>query len=460
MKELLALVGTGVFTMIADMLNLRKYSFFIVVIGLATAISFSIVDWNKADGVYGMLAMNNFALGFNILMCATALLWFVMSDHYFDENNGATSDQYALIVFSLVGALCMVSYTNMSMLFLGIEILSIPMYIMAGSQKRDLSSNEASFKYFLMGAFASGFLLFGIALIYGVTGSFDLASIASRITQTLGDNRPMLLLGVLMLLIGLGFKVSAAPFHFWAPDVYQGAPIVVTAFMATIVKTAAFAAMFLLFNACFRPLMGDWSDVVATMIVLTLFIGNITAVLQTNVKRMLAYSSISHAGYMMIAMLSIESPNADSSIFTYSAIYSVATLLAFTVIYIVNEKRNSTDVAAFNGLGRTNPLLAFAMTLAMLSMAGIPPLAGFMAKYFIFVDAIQSGHIGLIVFAISMSLVSLYYYLKVIIAMYFAVPSAKEATPSSDLLQNTVLFIGVALLILFGLMPGLLYTAI
>lgn len=459
MKELLALVGAGVFTMLADMVNLRKFSFPIAMLGLALSISFSISDWGHGEGLFGMAAMDNFALAFNVVLCSIALLWFVMSEHYFDDTKGSTTDQYALVFFALVGALMMVSFKNMTMLFLGVEILSIPMYILAGSQKRNLESNESSFKYFLMGAFAAGFLLFGIALIYGATGSFDLTTIAAKIAQLHGDLRMMLTLGVLLIVVGLGFKVSAAPFHFWAPDVYQGAPTVITAFMATIVKTAAFAAFFRLFHECFESMIGAWADVISAMIFLTLFIGNIVAVLQTNVKRMLAYSSISHAGYMLIAILTVQNPNSDSSILFYTAVYSIASLVAFGVIYWVAHAKGADNIDAFNGLAKHNPILAIPLTLAMLSMAGIPPLAGFMAKYFIFLEAIDNGYIGLIIFAVTMSLVSLYYYLRVIIAM-FAQTDTEGVQIEVPALQKLFILLGCVGLLLFGLLPGLIFNAI
>ncbi len=459
MKELLALVGAGIFTMLADMVNLRKFSFPIAMLGLALSISFSISDWGNSEGLFGMAAMDNYALAFNVVLCSIALLWFVMSEHFFDDTKGSTTDQYALVFFALVGAQMMVSFKNMTMLFLGVEILSIPMYILAGSQKRNLESNESSFKYFLMGAFAAGFLLFGIALIYGATGTFNIGSIGTKVAQLNGDLRMMLTLGVLLIIVGLGFKVSAAPFHFWAPDVYQGAPTVVTAFMATIVKTAAFAAFFRLFHECFESMIGAWADVISAMIFLTLFIGNIVAVLQTNVKRMLAYSSISHAGYMLIAILTIQNPNADSSILLYTAVYSLASLVAFGVIYLVAHSKGSDNIEAFNGLGKKSPILAVALTMSMLSMAGIPPLSGFMAKYFIFLEAIENGYIGLIIFAISMSLVSLYYYLKVIIAM-FAQTDTEGGEIEVPALQKLFLVLGCVGLLLFGLLPGLIFNAI
>jgi NADH-quinone oxidoreductase subunit N len=244
MKELLTLSLTGVFTMLADMFNLRKLVFPLALFGLAMTISWSVFDWNYNQNIYNMMRIDNYALGFTIVMCCTALMWFMMSDNFFSKM-AVTTDRFALVFFSLVGALVMVSFTNLVMLFIGVEILSVSMYVLAGSSKDDIKSSESAFKYFLMGAFASGFLLFGIALIYGVSGSFDIMRIRDMVIKD--PTNSMFMVGIIMLLIGMGFKVSAAPFHFWAPDVYEGAPTPVTAFMATIVKTAAVAALFRLF---------------------------------------------------------------------------------------------------------------------------------------------------------------------------------------------------------------------
>jgi NADH-quinone oxidoreductase subunit N len=457
MKELVTLSLTGIFIMLAEMMNLRKLSFPLALMGLATTIYFCIFDWGISQNIYKMMTFDQYAQAFTLVMCITALLWLVMSEAYFDRMGSAT-DRYALVMFILVGGLTMIAYSNLVMLFIGIEILSVSLYVLAGSQKNDLNSNEAAFKYFLMGAFASGFLLFGIALIYGVTGTFDVEQIrltlAAKSAQE-GTNA-MLIVGSLMLLIGLGFKVSAAPFHFWAPDVYQGSPTPITALMATIVKISAFAAMYRLFTQYLGSTMTNgWDDIVVGMIVLSLLISNISAVVQHDAKRMLAYSSISHAGYMLIALLCANGQS-DNSIVFYTAVYSVATIVAFMVLQLVSEKSGSTDITAFNGLGKSNPLMAVAMTISLLSMAGIPPLAGFMAKYYIFANAMQEGYWGLILFAISMSLVGVYYYFRIIIAMFLGENRDTGAVKINPL-QNALLIFGCIALLVLGILPQLVY---
>jgi NADH-quinone oxidoreductase subunit N len=306
-----------------------------------------------------------------------------------------------------------------------------------------------------MGAFASGFLLFGIALIYGATGTFDLMQIRSAVGQIADVKSTLIVLGIIMLLIGLGFKISAAPFHFWAPDVYQGSPTMITAFMATIVKTAAFAALYRLFITCFPLISGVWSDIVVAMIVLTLLIGNLTAVMQHDAKRMLAYSSISNAGYMLIAVLCANTES-DNTVLYYAAAYSLATIVSFLILYIVSKNTGSTDISAFNSLGKKYPLFGIAMTLSLLSLAGIPPLAGFMGKYYVFANAIAEGYSGLILFAVAMSLIGVYYYFKIIIAMFFAEPHGEDNC-KVNLQQNVLLALCCIGLLLLGVMPQWVY---
>ncbi|MGZ4048932.1 MAG: NADH-quinone oxidoreductase subunit N [Bacteroidia bacterium] len=302
----------------------------------------------------------------------------------------------------------------------------------------------------MMGAFATGFLLFGIALIYGATGSFDLAEIAAAVSTNAGTLSSVFYVGVLLMLVGLAFKVSAAPFHFWAPDVYQGAPTVITAFMATIVKTAAFAAFLRLFSTTFMGVSHTWMHVVWVMAALTLLVGNITAVVQTSTKRMLAYSSVAHAGYMLLALLAGNNYS-NSAILFYTAAYSIGSISTFSIVSIVANAKGTDGVDSFNGLAKTNPLLAFVMTVSLLSLAGIPPTAGFFAKYYIFTSAFLAGNQGLVLIAIIASLIGVYYYFRLIIAMYF-----KESTdPEIVVLPNhKILLILIAIAIIaLGLFP-------
>lgn len=342
-------------------------------------------------------------------------------------------------------------FSNMTTLFLGIEILSIPMYVLAASRKRDLASNEAGFKYLIMGSFASGFLLFGIALIYGATGSFDLMAIRSSISHSQGVLPVFFYAGVLMVLIAMLFKVSAAPFHFWAPDVYEGSPTVITALMSTIVKTAAFAAFMRLFLVVFGGVNETWSMILAVVIALSLVVSNITAATQQSVKRMLAYSSISHAAFMLMAILANQRGMASvSAILYYSLAYSVGSIAAFTVLYNVSKAKDNANIEAFNGLGKRHPFMAACMVVAMLSLAGIPITAGFFAKYFIFSVMIGTTFKWLIILAILTSAVGVYYYFKVIIAMYF-----KQEDGEQEVTMETSHVLLLALTTIFTLALGI-----
>ena len=391
-----------------------------------------------------------------VAILATALI-IGLSGWGFRNLNATLGDHYGLILFSLCGALVMFSFTNMTMLFLGIEILSIPLYVLAGSRRENLAGNEAALKYFLMGAFATGILLFGMTLVYGATSSFDLASI-SRAIGNGAEMSGMLKVGILLIIAGLSFKVSAVPFHFWAPDVYQGSPNLITAFMATVVKTAGFAAFFRLFSIAFPGAEGFWSVPVAMIAALTMTVANFTAIFQQDFKRMMAYSSISHAGYLMLAVLAIGTAGADNALLFYTLTYSLATICAFGAYIAVAEPSGNGSFAAFNGLGKKQPLLAAVMALSMLSLAGIPPLAGFFGKYFLFTAAFEK-YPWLIVLAVINSAVSIYYYFKVLIAMYFV---REEETGEIQLPVSVrwAVMLGLLLIALLTLAPGSVYGLI
>lgn len=458
MNAVYILSGLGIFSLISEIFNFRKVLFPVVLIGLTITTGLLIMDWNTSQSFYSnMLTFDNFAVAFSAGISVIALLWFMMSRDYF-ENNTHVTDHFALVLFSLVGAVFMVSYSNLAMLFLGIEILSISLYILAGSKMTDLSSNEASFKYFLMGSFATGFLLFGIALIYGVTGSFDLVQITNGVAGATGEFTYLLYAGILFLIVGLAFKISAVPFHFWAPDVYEGSPTVVTAFMSTIVKMAAFAAFFRLFSTVFAGVTDQWVNVVQVITILTLIISNVTAVYQYSVKRMLAFSSIGHAGYMLMALVALNDTSSGAVLY-YIISYSMASIAAFAVLHNVAFENENATTDSFNGLAKRNPFLAFVMTVSLLSMAGIPPLSGFFAKYYLFTVAFQSGFLGLVLLAVVTSLIGVYYYFRIIIAMYLK----STETPTEitvPFLHKVVMVITILAVIILGLFPDFVINLI
>ena len=454
MNSVFVLTGLGVFSLLAEIFNIKRFLFPVVILGLIASAVLLVFDWNQDAAFYSnMLTFDNYAVAFSITLSLTALLWFLMSKDYF-ENHTHITDHFALSLFALVGGVFMVSYSNLAMLFLGIEVLSISLYVLAGSNYKNIFSNEASFKYFLMGSFATGFLLFGIALIYGVTASFDLQTIASVISAGTGDRIVWLYAGIIMLIVGLAFKMSAVPFHFWAPDVYEGSPTVVTTFMATVVKIAAFAGFYRLFSTCFAPVYNEWVDVIQLLTILTLLVGNITAVYQHSVKRLLAYSSVSHAGYLLISLVAMNEISA-SAILYYVVAYALATITAFAVLHNVETHQENAVIDSFNGLAKRNPFLAFCMAISMLSLAGIPPLAGFFGKYYIFTVAYESGYIGIVLLAVITSLIGIYYYFRIIIAMYLK-SSEKAAIIKVPVRHKVVLAVAVLLSIVFGVFPDLL----
>lgn len=456
MKGLLIISGLGILAMLAEIFKFKKVLYPLVLIGILAAYALGFTEWNANYNIEmfsNMIRFDNVALAFSGVILATAFFWFILANDYFEKDH--VTDHFALVLFALVGALMLTAFSNMTTLFLGIEILSIPMYVLAASRKRDLASNEAGFKYLIMGSFASGFLLFGIALIYGATGSFDLMAIRAYISHNGADLPAFFYAGVLLVLVAMLFKVSAAPFHFWAPDVYEGSPTVITALMSTIVKTAAFAAFMRLFLVTFGGVNETWGIILAVVIALSLVVSNITAATQQSVKRMLAYSSISHAAFILMAILANNRGMASvSAILYYSLAYSIGSIAAFTVVYHVSKQESgSSNIEAFNGLAKRHPLMAVCMTVAMFSLAGIPVTSGFFAKYFVFSLLIGTSYNWLIILAILTSAVGVYYYFKVIIAMYFKTP-AKEDGITIDSSHVVLLLLTTLFTIALGLVPN------
>ncbi|WP_312697228.1 NADH-quinone oxidoreductase subunit N [Sphingobacterium mizutaii] len=426
------------------------------ILGLLVAFGFEAYYWNvQAEPLYrGMVIFDHFSLSFSMLCIALTILILLLSKEYFKSISDNIAEYYSLILFSLTGAILVCSYHNFAMLFIGLEIMSVALYILAGIRRTDKASNEASLKYFLMGAFSTGFLLFGITLLYGSTGSFDLAVIKQYIIDNPTGISPMFYGGILLLLVGLCFKVGAAPFHFWTPDVYDGAPILITIFMSTVVKIASFAGFLKLFSTVLVPLNEFWTPVLLTVVIITLFIGNVTALMQTSYKRMLAYSSISHAGYMLFAILSIG-PNSTSGILTYSAAYGLASIISFGALILVKRQAGSDSFESFNGLGKRSPWLAFCITISMLSLAGIPLTAGFIGKFMMFSNVMNDYHTVLLVLAAINAAVGVYYYLRVVVHMYF-MNSKEEETVSMPINFQIVFVLSVILTFVLGVYPDAL----
>lgn len=425
----------------------------IAIFGILVLLGVTIFDYTRFNGnsqsFYNMIEMNSFTAWFNVLITACAAVYFILFHKQIARVGKNDADYFALLYFILTGVFLLSSYTHLLILFIGIEVLSIPQYILAGSDKENIKSNEASLKYFLMGSFSTGILLMAIALLYGATGSFDMLSesFAGQFIQS-GQISSLAIAGILLLIVALGFKVSAAPMHFWTPDVYDGSPTAFTPFMATITKVAVFISFIRIFHFSFGSIGSNWQITIAIMIALTLFIGNITAVYQTSVKRMMAYSSVAQAGFMLFAIFAV---NATSwkGITLYSVAYTLASLGVFAVI--IRLKDYTYD--GFNGLGKKHPVLAITATICLLSLAGIPLTGGFFAKYYVLMAAIEQGnHLWLVIFAVLMAAISAYYYFRVIMSMYFKEGEASiNETPSVT--EQMLLIANAIVVIVLGILP-------
>ncbi len=395
-----------------------------------------------------MLRMDKTSVWFSTLMTGCTLLYGLLSGRDILKVGGYVAEYFTLIFFILCGVYILSCYNTLLMLFIGIEILSIPQYVLAGSDKRNLKSSEAALKYFLMGSFSTGILLMGIALIYGASGYFHINAFNFTNPDTFN---PMGLAGILLLMIAFGFKVSAAPMHLWTPDVYDGSPTPFTAYMSTVVKAAAFYAFIRIFHSSFGNVSSRWTLVLSIITAATLLVGNVTAVFQQSVKRMLAYSSIAQAGFMLFAVLSVNA-FASKSIIVYAVAYSVASIGMFAVL--MKMKDNTYD--GFNGLAKKEPFLAFVTAVFVLSLAGIPLTGGFMAKYYVLNALMHQGNMmWLVIFALLMAAISAYYYFRVIIAMYFKNGTAELHQPV-EATDKFLLGITAAIVLAIGIMPQIL----
>lgn len=399
----------------------------------------------------GMLVYNSFGFVFNLVCHLTLLMYFLLSSNEIEESSKSPSDHYALIFFITAGISIIAGFKSLLMLFIGIEIISIPLYVLAGSDKSNLKSNEAALKYFLMGSFSTGILLMGIAFLYGDAGTFYLEGI------NMGGAflTPMKAIGLVLLMVSMAFKVSAAPFHFWTPDVYDGTPTVYTSFMATLVKSAGFFAFLKLFETAFGKVHSEWEVLLSVIIVLTIVVGNITAVFQQSVKRMLSYSSIAQAGFMLLGVYAMNLM-AKQGIILYFAAYGIASIGLFAVL----AKFKDHSIEGLNGFAKKHPLVAGSMLVSLLSLAGIPLTAGFFAKYYMLLSAMKYGNsLWLVIVAILGAAVSIYYYFRVIQAMYFKDSAEADGTEFSPYFKWAMV-LNAILIIVLGIHPDLILNLI
>ncbi|MBU8881674.1 NADH-quinone oxidoreductase subunit N [Kaistella sp. DKR-2] len=455
MSVLIIIFLTAVAALFAGVFEKGKFSRYIGILGLIIAFYVSFQPecsfFNQYKTMFDFSA--NAALFTKVAIVITLLLFFLGS-FAFSNHRSHQSELYALLLFSLSGGVILFGFQNFVTLFLGIEILSIPLYVLAGSNKTDLRSNEASIKYFLMGAFATGFLLFGIALVYGSAGSFDLYKIHEFSVENPKDI--MFAVGAVLMLVALAFKVSMAPFHMWSPDVYQGSPSLITAFMMSVVKISAFFAFFKVMTIAFTGIAGEWINIIGVLIIITLFLANAMGLAQSNAKRMLAYSSVSHVGYLGLIFFGLNNLSAYNLAF-YLFAYSIATVGVMMCLIWVEKLKRETSYNAFKGLAQSEPIMAVAAALSMLSMAGIPLTAGFMGKFSIFAQAIQYPKMGtfMVLIAVLGSAISIAYYLRLIMVMFFPKESSFKTSERVPLTYNIVAVFIIIALVALGIFPDL-----
>lgn len=434
----------------------KGYLGYLSIIGLAAAAVSVVNGWGPAVSAFnGSVVQDNFATFFKMIFIISAALAILISDKYMEQEECNHGELYPLIIFATIGMMLMASGTDLMVIFLGLELLSICLYVLAGFNRANLKSNEAGLKYFLLGAFSTGFLLYGMALTYGATGSTKIAVISDHVMNnpTIASN-PLFVVGMLLIAVGFSFKIAAAPFHMWTPDVYEGAPTPMTAFMSAGPKAAGFAAFIRVMIFAFPMLQANWSELLWILAVLTMTIGNIIALSQDNIKRMLAYSSIAHAGYALVGFTASNAEGAAGILF-YMLSYAFMNIGAFAVVILIGKKgEKNGDVSDFAGLAYKKPLLAVVFTVFLFSLAGIPPTAGFVGKFYLFSAAIKSGYIWLAIIGVLNSAASVYYYLRVMVYMYMKDPTEEfewaGATPSFVV----CLLVAVGATLVLGVVPG------
>lgn len=466
MSTLIAIIALGVLSLVLELLNIRKVILPVVLLGLAAILGMNAYELCQGVSLcsissYNMVQETVFSKSFSILLILLAGLIIYMSSSFYDINEKKkVADFTSLKLFLLAGAVAMVSFANFIMFFLGLEVLSIAAYVLATSRPKNIKANEAGMKYFILGAVASSFVLFGLALIYGTTRSFDINSYLAILTQTGIVSQTWYLMGLVMISIGMLFKCSIFPFHFWAPDVYQGSPTLTTSLMSTLVKVAALGSFFIISNSLFLSNIPSLSLVILILAVLTMFIANITALKQTNIKRMMAYSGISHAGFMLLTILMVNKDVAASTLLYYAAAYAIAALGVFAIIMNVCQNKDSEEIDNFRGLYRRNPLLTILMSLCLMSLGGIPVFAGFFAKLFLFKDLFANGMVWVVIFGVINSAIAIYYYFNVINVMFTFKNTDEEPTELEKLPSvcsyRLVAIVATIIVFVLGIYPSLI----
>ena len=426
------------------------------IIGLVGAAISSALLWNRNASSFGVIVADNFGLFVTLVLCIVGILTILFSSQVTQRDDVPAGEYYVLVLFSIAGMMMMAMANDLLVLFVALEILSISVYVLTGIRRDDPRSTEAAFKYYLLGAFSSAFFLYGIAFTFGLTGTTRLDRIGAFLAaQSMSDN-PLILLALGLLLVGFAFKISAVPFHMWTPDAYEGAPAIVTGFMSTGVKAAAFAAFTRVFLSTFEPFSTDWVPVIWVMAAATMILGTVVGVAQTNLKRMLAYSSIAHGGYLLVGLVAAN-PIGKAAILFYLLAYAITNLAAFGVIALLASRDHDHDeLRDYAGLWNSHPAVAALMTVCLLSLGGLPPTVGFIGKWYIFSAAVSSGYYWLAIIGVLTSVVSVFFYLRVVVMMYM---SEREGGPGDmpvriPRLGMVALAISIFAIFYLGILPA------
>jgi NADH-quinone oxidoreductase subunit N len=422
-------------------------------VGLGGAGVSSVLLWDRSTEGFGVVAADNFSLFVTLTLVVVGVLTLLFSSAIVARDDMPAGEYYALVLFAIVGMMMMAGATDLLVVFIALEILSLSVYVLTGIRRDNMAGTEAAFKYFLLGAFSSAFFLYGVAFTYGVTGSTRLAAIGTYLSAQAMAENPLVLVAMGFLLVGFAFKISAVPFHMWTPDAYEGAPAIVTGFMSTGVKAAAFAAFARVFLSSFEPFKAEWAPVVAVLAGATMILGTVVGVAQTNLKRMLAYSSIAHGGYLLVGLVAANSVGKGAILF-YLLAYSVTNLAAFGVIALLGSReRGNDELRDYAGLWHSHPGLAALMTVSLLSLGGLPPTVGFIGKWYIFTAAVSTGYYGLAVIGVLTSVVSVFFYLRIVVMMYMSDPQTGRVLPPVTRVGMAALTISIVAILYLGILP-------
>jgi NADH-quinone oxidoreductase subunit N len=447
----LTIMALGI--LLADLFLKRKETTALLSI-VSVGIVAYIIGWSEMGTAFsGMYVSDGYSTFFKFIFIINIILSILVSVRYIEVEKVNFGEYYSLMLLATLGMMLMASAGDLIVLYLGLELMALSTYVLAGFIRYDMKSNEAAVKYFLLGAFASTFLLYGTAMIYGLTGTTNIRGISTYIMENGLASNPVLMLSMILFAVAFSFKIAAVPFHMWAPDVYEGAPTSVTAFMSVGPKAAGFAVLGRVFMVAFSSVKVEWAAVLIPIAILTMGLGNIVALSQTNIKRMLAYSSIAHAGYMLLGIIA-GSSEGMASVLNYMLIYGFMNIGAFAVVIMLRSEGFKGDtITDYQGLSKTHPMAAALMLVFMFSLTGVPPTAGFMGKFYIFMSAMDAGYTWLVIVAVIFSAISAYFYLRIVMYMYMKEPKETVQLSSSNGLTVALVVTAAAVLII-GVMPS------